>query len=116
MDRAADALPPMRKAVALSPTSENRARYAYALARAGDGMAARDILAALDSTTASGYVSPVELARVHVALGEVERALDLLERAVEVGATGVVLVNVEPAFDPVRGSPRFGRIVRRLGV
>jgi hypothetical protein len=81
-------------------------------ALAGDGAAARDTLAELASSTEAGYVSPVELARVHVALGDHARALDFLERAVELGTSAVVLVNVEPAFDALRGSPRFRRIVR----
>jgi tetratricopeptide (TPR) repeat protein len=114
MGRAAEALAPLRKAVAMSPTGETRARYAYALARAGDGPAARDLLAELVSSAKAGYVSPVELARVHVALGDHDRALHFLERAVEQRASAVVLVEVEPAFDPLRGSPRLHRIVRRL--
>lgn len=114
MGNAADALPPMRRAAAMTPTGETRARYAYALARAGDSSAARGILAELVSSTEAGYVSPVELARVHVALGDHDRALRFLERAFEMGAPTVVLVKVEPAFDPLRGSARFARILRRL--
>jgi TolB-like protein/DNA-binding SARP family transcriptional activator/Flp pilus assembly protein TadD len=110
--RPADALAPMRKAVALSPTAENRARHAYALARAGDTAAARDILA--DLASEGGNVSPVEVARVYTALGENDRALHFLERGAELGSSALVLVGVEPAFDPLRGSPRFQRIVRRL--
>ncbi|HSJ13329.1 MAG TPA: tetratricopeptide repeat protein [Longimicrobiales bacterium] len=110
--RPADALAPMRKAVALSPTAENRARHAYALARAGDTAAARVILA--DLASEGGDVSPVEVARVYTALGENDRALHFLERGAELGSSALVLVNVEPAFDPLRGSPRFLRIMRRL--
>jgi TolB-like protein/DNA-binding SARP family transcriptional activator/Flp pilus assembly protein TadD len=116
MGRAADALAPMQKAAAMSPTGETRARYAYALARAGHGAEARDILAELVSSTAAGYVSPVELARVHVGLADQNRALALLEQALELGASTVVLVNVEPAFDQLRGEPRFLRIVRQLAL
>jgi tetratricopeptide (TPR) repeat protein len=110
--RPVDALSPMRKAVALSPTAENRARHAYALARAGDIAAAREILA--DLASEGGDVSPVEVARVYTALGENDRALLFLERGAELGSSALVLVGVEPAFDPLRGSPRFHRIVRRL--
>jgi TolB-like protein/DNA-binding SARP family transcriptional activator len=110
--RAADALAPMRKAIAMSPTAENRARYAYALAHAGDDAAAREILA--DLASEGGNVSPVEVARVYTALGEHDRALHFLERGAELGASALVLVSVEPAFDSLRGFPRFLRIVRRL--
>ncbi|CAN5759521.1 hypothetical protein BH23GEM3_BH23GEM3_00330 [soil metagenome] len=110
--RPVDALSPMRRAVALSPTAENRARHAYALARAGDIAAAREILA--DLASEGGDVSPVEVARVYTALGENDRALLFLERGAELGSSALVLVGVEPAFDPLRGSPRFHRIVRRL--
>jgi serine/threonine-protein kinase len=110
--RPADALAPMRKAVALSATAENRARYAYALARAGDVAAAREILA--DLASKDGDVSPVEVARVYTALGDDDRALHFLELGAELGSSALVLINVEPAFDPLRGSRHFLRIVRRL--
>ncbi|HUF64815.1 MAG TPA: tetratricopeptide repeat protein [Gemmatimonadaceae bacterium] len=108
-----EAVASLRHAATMSPTGETRARLAYGLARAGDTTAARALLTELRE---SGYVSPVELARVHVALGEHTLALQLLERAAEIGASTVVMLNVEPAFDPLRRDVRFRSLVHHLGL
>ncbi|HSR42570.1 MAG TPA: hypothetical protein VLL48_10370, partial [Longimicrobiales bacterium] len=56
------------------------------------------------------------LAEMHVALGEHEAALDAVERAEELGlATGPVLIREWPAFDPVRGHPRYLTVLERMG-
>jgi hypothetical protein len=60
-------------------------------------------------------VSPLELARVHVGLGEHDRALTLLEQAASIGASTTVMLNVEPAFDPLRREPRVEGSSRRSG-
>jgi TolB-like protein/DNA-binding SARP family transcriptional activator len=106
----------LRRAAALSPTTETRARLAYGLARAGAVADARRLLAELEQGAAQAYVSPLERARVLVGLGERERALDLLERAYDAGASTLVLLAVDPAFAPLRPEPRFRSLLRRLGL
>ncbi|MEJ7758101.1 MAG: protein kinase [Gemmatimonadaceae bacterium] len=87
--------------------------YAYGLA--GHEAEARRILAELQGKARRGeYVSPVDPAIIHIALGEKERALDWLER-VE-GDRGARIFFVDPIFDPVRSDPRFEQLVRRLGL
>jgi hypothetical protein len=49
-----------------------------------------------------------------VGLGEHARALDLLERAYDTGASALVLLAVDPAFAPLRPEPRFRALLRRL--
>jgi hypothetical protein len=53
---------------------------------------------------------------VFVALGDHERALTWLERAVEERAPYVAMMAVEPALDPLRSDPRFVRLLKRLGL
>jgi hypothetical protein len=62
-------------------------------------------------------VRPTSLASLYVALGDRERAFDLLERAIN-QETGLFLLAlaVEPAWDPVRNDRRFGTLLRRLGL
>ncbi len=88
-------------------------------ARTGDTVAARarvervlrSVLAA-DSTAASG-VHPRQahaIGMALVAVGELDRALDLLERASPRGAQ-LWLYFIGPEFDPIRSRPRFQRLV-----
>ncbi|HEX6066665.1 MAG TPA: tetratricopeptide repeat protein, partial [Longimicrobiales bacterium] len=114
--RGAEAVSFMRRAAELAPSSETRARLAYALAKTGNREAARAILAQLVAADSATYVNPVELARVHVGLGETEPALLLLERGVGVGASIAIMLNVEPMFDPLRREPRFQTLITRLGL
>jgi len=59
--------------------------------------------------------SPVDLnhhARYHALLGETDRALDYLEKE----KFHIVFVNAEPAYDNLRSSPQFGKLLTRLGL
>ena len=54
------------------------------------------------------------MARVHAALGENDKALELLEEGYEIGDANMVLVKVNPDFDPLRDDPRFQDLLRRM--
>ena len=60
--------------------------------------------------------APVRLALVHIALGETDRAFEWLERAIEARDWQMGLLNVEPAFDPLRSDQRFAALVERVGL
>src|SRR2546421_5261470 len=52
---------------------------------------------------------------VHLALGENEKAIDDLERAYRERADPfIVCLKVEPLLDPLRGDPRFERLVAKV--
>lgn len=55
-------------------------------------------------------------AEAYAQLGDTDRALESLQRAVDQRIYNVVFLGVEPAFDQVRGDPRFGKILRRIGL
>ncbi len=82
-------------------------------ALSGDAAGARQILAELDTLADSGYVDPVRVALVHLALGEREVALAELERALEVRAFFLPFVPRDPGFDALRDDPRFADIMSR---
>ena len=54
------------------------------------------------------------LARAYVALGDFDRAFPLLEQALaangEISFTAAIL-RLDPAFDPIRGDPRYGKLL-----
>ena len=93
--------------------------YRCALARAyalsGNGQEARRILAELDRIAAAqprGFGS--SLAALYLTLGDVDRALHWLEET----APGDIQANwlrVDPAFDSLRGNPRFEAVLGRIG-
>ncbi len=86
----------------------------YACAKAGDQDAARAVLAQLEEQRIRRYVSPVGAARVFVALGEIDQALDALEEGARLRATDLTWIRVEPPFRPLAGHPRFATLLNRL--
>jgi len=55
------------------------------------------------------------LSVIYTALGDKDHALTWLERTYEARLGLLVIINVEPLFDPLRGEPRFQAILRKLG-
>jgi adenylate cyclase len=90
--------------------------YAYALARAGRPRQARTMLDGLREIAKPQAPAPVRVAVVHIALGETDRAFEWLEKAIEARDWQMALVNVEPAFDPLRKDRRFAAVVERIGL
>ncbi|HEX7977113.1 MAG TPA: protein kinase [Gemmatimonadaceae bacterium] len=84
---------------ALVQAATGRAASARALAEAGDR---------------AGSWHDVELAELYATLGERERALDFLDRAVAQHDALVVDFLVRPRLDPVRNEPRFQALMRTL--
>lgn len=83
-------------------------------ARAGDVERARTIVAELTERVERGGASPVDAAYVLAGLGEIDQALDLLERGADTRVGVLVFLKVEPMLDPLRSHPRFTALLRRL--
>jgi tetratricopeptide (TPR) repeat protein len=62
------------------------------------------------------FVTAYALAIIYAALGDHERALELLEQAVDERSYWVIYLNVDPALDPLRGLPRFEELRHRAGL
>jgi serine/threonine protein kinase/tetratricopeptide (TPR) repeat protein len=63
-----------------------------------------------------GYASPLDFARVYAQLGDRQRALDLLDAALQDRSPGLVFLRVDRAWDGVRNDPRFLEAVRTIGL
>jgi hypothetical protein len=85
------------------------------LARAKRRDEARRMVEELRRISTAG-LSPFRLAYVHVALGDKDRALTLLNEAVEARDWQIQMLLVEPAFDGLRADPRFDRVLGRIGL
>ena len=97
-----------RKAVELSagaPLFQSGLAYAYAIA--GRQEEARRILTELEA--------PIHLAMVHLGLGELDSAIDLLEQAFEARNSHMLYINRGPKFDPLRGNDRFKALIKQMG-
>jgi serine/threonine protein kinase/tetratricopeptide (TPR) repeat protein len=82
---------------------------------AGEPDEARRLLPALITATGEGRLAKDYLAFVHVALGETDHALALLDTALAERSPTLVWVQVDPRFDPLRSDPRFANILRQMG-
>jgi TolB-like protein/DNA-binding winged helix-turn-helix (wHTH) protein/Tfp pilus assembly protein PilF len=89
---------------------------AQAHAMSGNRAEARKILLALQEPSAPKFVSAWDFAHIHVALGEKSKALDFLEKAAEQHFGWVVILAVDPAFDPLRAEPRFKALQQRVRI
>jgi serine/threonine-protein kinase len=94
--------------VALSPGDGlwlSQLGQAYPLAGRID--AARAILRQIEERSRGTYVSPYHLAYVYTGLGELDSAMDCLERAYAERAGAVYGIKGSFLFEPLRAHPRF---------
>ena len=107
----------LRKAMRLAPGHPVLPVWlAYGYACAGQKEKAANILRELRKDPNIAYVSPALTAIPYLALGERDQAYAALDRAVKAHDTGLLIIRVDPAFDPLRSDPRFRQILRRVGL
>jgi tetratricopeptide (TPR) repeat protein len=115
--RLPEALAELQKAVTLSggsPLMKGTLGVGYALA--GDRAAAEATLDELKKLRAESYASALDLADIHVALGDRERAFRWLDQAAAERAFHLIYLKVWPELDPLRPDPRFKALILRLGL
>jgi tetratricopeptide (TPR) repeat protein/TolB-like protein len=88
--------------------------YCYAMSGRHDE--ARREIAALNAHSDSHDVSPVSFAAIYAGLGDQEKALGHLERAVEVRDTSLPVQLLSPEFDSLRTEPRFHALRHKMGL
>jgi TolB-like protein len=98
----------------MRPAFGARAAIASAMARAGRTVEARQRLHDLERSTTTAD-DAYDLAGVYVSLGDHARAFDALERAYAGKRTWLPQINVDQAFDDLRGDARFQDLLRRVG-
>jgi tetratricopeptide (TPR) repeat protein len=89
---------------------------AYAAAgRTSDSTAVRDELVNRQ-TSPDTYISSHDIGLLSAWIGEIDTALEWLERALDDRAAWLPFVNVDPVWDVIRHEPQFQDIVRRVGL
>jgi serine/threonine-protein kinase len=87
---------------------------AYGLA--GERERARELLASLRERERREFVPCTPIALIHLGLGEKEQALDWLEKGYARRESALTGMGVHPAYDALRGEPRFETLLERLGL
>jgi TolB-like protein/DNA-binding winged helix-turn-helix (wHTH) protein/Flp pilus assembly protein TadD len=110
-----EAVVEMQKAVQLSgrsPTCIANLARAYALSgRRNDAV---KLLSELKGRATPGYSHASEVAVIYVSLGDMDEAMNWLEKGYAERFNPGVLIR--PGFDPLRSDPRFQKLAHRVGL
>jgi serine/threonine protein kinase/tetratricopeptide (TPR) repeat protein len=93
-----------------------RAVLSGTFAFAGRQDDARTVLRELERDQPEKYVSPIPVAVTLAALGEHEAAFARLEDGMRLRCPRAVWCKVDPRFDVLRADPRYGDLLRRIGL
>jgi hypothetical protein len=86
---------------------------AYVEATAGHHVEVARLLGELRARATSTYLPPYSLALVLHGMGESQEALRSLEAGYEQRDVRMVVLGVDPRWDPLRSDPRFVSLLRR---
>ena len=109
-----EAIPPIRKATTMGAPPFVTAYLAFAYGAAGYPDSALAELEALKKMSQRGQVLPFNLALVYLGLGDHQRALDNLERALAADSQLMPWLGQDAMYDPLRSEPRFKALTAKL--
>jgi serine/threonine protein kinase/tetratricopeptide (TPR) repeat protein len=110
-----EGLTELERAVALSPDSSLwLAQFAEASALAGRTDEARAMLVRLEDPARPEPASPYHLAYAYTGLGEADRAIDCIERAIAQHTGAAYGIRGSFLLTPLHGHPRFTALLKRL--
>jgi TolB-like protein/Tfp pilus assembly protein PilF len=115
--RQAEGLAELERAVSVSPGNTlwlGQLGQAYAMA--GQASRSRETLRELEERAKCAYVSPYHFAYVCTGLGEADRAMDWLERAVAERAGPAYGIKGSFLLAPLRSHPRFQALLRQMNL
>ena len=92
------------------------AELARVQAMAGKQAEARAVLESFESAAAENYISPVNRAKIHLGLGEIDPVFEWLEKGLEERSVRMPYFIIDPQCDPVRSDDRFKSIRERMAI
>jgi len=110
------AIAELEKATSQSTEPEYKAVLAYAYAVEGRKERAREVYKELIEAPKGRNLSDLDLAVVHVGLGEKEEAIALLEKACEDKSDSLKHHLVSPLYDSLRSDRRFDKLLEKTGI
>jgi serine/threonine-protein kinase len=75
-----------------------------------------EILRKLEAYAGERYVSPLEFAWIHFALGDIDLGFHWLAKAGNDRSFDLISLKVDPRFDALRDDARFTPLLKQLGV
>jgi len=112
----AEAIAEFRRTVELQP--ENLMAVAllgHAYAVSGQPAKAREVIRNLERLSTRRYVGSANFAIVYCGLGEIDHALEWIERAYQQRDPLLTRMKLDPVTVPLRSDPRFADLLRRVG-
>jgi len=85
-------------------------------ARLGECEEALEIAARLEELVSSEPAAAYMLGLIHCLLGNLELAVEWLERLEQAGTGTYIVLGCEVSFVPIRALPRFQSLLRKLGL
>ena len=117
LDRWDEARANLEQAARLAPDAPAvLAALAWLRAKEGAEGPARDILARLQELGRKRHVPALEVARIHLGLGELELAIHGLEQATHQHSPELIWLAIHPLYDPLRREPGYHEILRQIGL
>jgi serine/threonine-protein kinase len=112
-----EAIEVMRRSVDLGGQQEDLAGgLGYAYGASGDRAATARYLVELERGVARGEIGPFALALAYAGQGELTRAFEQLNRAIDVHDIFLPEKFFDPQLDRLRADPRFAKVEERMGI
>ena len=87
-----------------------------AYAAAGQIGDVRQVLGEMHELAKRGHTHAAAFAGIYVALGEIDTAVEWLEKAIDHWEPIVTTLKVLPVFDPIRSHPRYPSLLRKMNL
>ncbi|HSE67913.1 MAG TPA: tetratricopeptide repeat protein, partial [Gemmatimonadales bacterium] len=98
------------------PDPNFMASLGHVYAAQGKVAEVRRLVGQMEEESKKYYVSPYFGAMLHAALGEKDKAFELLSKAADERSTLLVYLRKDPRLGNLHSDPRFGELVTRLGL
>ncbi len=95
---------------------ETKLYKAEILASKRDTIESRKLLAEVEENYAREVLSPFKIGIVHLLLGETNLCFEWLNKAYNEHDPNIMLMNVEPELEAVKGDPRFLSLLEKVGL
>ena len=106
----------LQKVLKIFPHTNSVAALGELYARWGRTREARNTIRQLQKQSEKEYVSDYWVATIYAALGEKDRAFQLLENAYNERSEWILFLKVDPRFANLRTDSRFADLIRRVGL
>jgi len=111
-----EAVDNLERAARLDNSLTILALQAHVLAVAGRTDQAKTLIRHVQDAAKHQYFCPYEIATVYVSLGDHDTAYDLFRKGTNEHADCMAWLGVEPWIDPFRSDPRYGSLLRDIGL